>query len=67
VPRLRTLFLGGVLGGVLSMVLAPRIRGARRGPLARLKPFAAFDRRTAARFSGTPCSREGVDDGPPGK
>jgi hypothetical protein len=56
--RLRIVFLGGMLSGAVSMLLAPRLGGARRGPLARLKPLAVLDRRALAQFAGTPCSRE---------
>jgi hypothetical protein len=56
--RLRTVFLGGVVGGVVSALLAPRLGGARRGPLARCAPLTVRDRRVVARFGGTPCSRE---------
>lgn len=56
-PRPRTIFLGGLLGGALSMLLAPRLRGVRRGPLARLRPLAALDRLALAHFSGTPCAQ----------
>lgn len=57
-PRLRIVFLGGMLSGAVSMLLAPRLGGARRGPLARLKPLAVLDRRALAQFATTPCSRE---------
>jgi hypothetical protein len=56
--RLRTAFLGGVLGGVASALLAPRLGGARRGPLARFAPLTRRDRRIVARFAGTPCAVE---------
>ena len=56
-PRLRIVFLGGMISGAVSMLLAPRLGGARRGPLARFKPLAVLDRRTLAQFAGTPCSR----------
>jgi len=49
--RIRTIFLGGMAGGLLSIVLAPRL-GRRRGP------WAALDRRVLTSFSGTPCSQE---------
>jgi hypothetical protein len=54
--RVRSTFVGGVLGGVASALLAPRLGGSRRGPLARLAPFTGRDRRTVARFAGTPCA-----------
>jgi hypothetical protein len=49
---------GGVLGGALSALLAPRLGGRPRGPLA------IAERRALARFAGTPCSRE-TRAGPP--
>jgi hypothetical protein len=57
-PRKRTVFLGGFVGGALSMLLAPRLGGVRRGPLARVKPLAVLDRRALSQFAGTPCAAE---------
>jgi hypothetical protein len=62
--RLRIVFLGGMLSGAVSMLLAPRLGGTRRGPLARLKPLAVLDRRALAQFAGTPCSREPKEPAP---
>jgi hypothetical protein len=52
-PRFRALLVGSMLGGALSVVLAPRLsRLRRRGPLSGL------DRHIVAAFAGTPCSQE---------
>ena len=50
--RFRTVFLGTIVGGLLSAVMAPRLARLRRGPLG------AFDRRVLTAFGGTPCSQE---------
>ncbi len=56
--RLRSLFLGSLLGGALSVVLAPRLgRFGRRGPLS-----ALHDHLLDA-FAGTPCSQESAGTG----
>jgi hypothetical protein len=52
-PRLRTLLFGSMLGGALSVVLAPRLsRLRRRGPLSGL------DRHILGAFANTPCAQE---------
>ena len=52
-PRLRALLVGSMLGGALSVVLAPRLsRLRRRGPLSGL------DKHILAAFADTPCSQE---------
>jgi len=51
--RVRTLFVGTILGGALSVVLAPRLVGQRCRRLA-----AARRCRALAAFGGAPCTQE---------
>ena len=56
--RMRTLFVGGVLGGALSVVLAPLLAGLRHRRL-----LAARNARTLAAFGGAPCTQDSCATG----
>ena len=51
--RLRTVFVGTILGGAVSAVLTPRLLSRRYRLLA-----AARRGRTLSAFAGTPCTQE---------
>jgi len=50
---MRTLFVGTILGGALSLVLAPGLAGRRARSM-----LAARACRTVAAFGGAPCAQE---------
>jgi len=56
--RMRTLFVGSVLGGVLSVALAPLLAGLRYKRL-----LAAREARTLAAFGGAPCTQDSCATG----
>jgi len=58
--RSRTLFLGSVMGGIVSFVVAS---GQRRGRLGRLLAHGGGLRTAATAFRGTPCAAEAREQG----
>jgi len=58
--RSRSLFLGSVMGGVVSFVVAG---DKRREWLARWLPQSAHVRAAATAFRGTPCAAEAREHG----
>ena len=55
---MRTLFVGSILGGALSVVLAPVLVGLRYRRL-----LAARHGRDLAAFGGAPCTQESCAEG----
>jgi hypothetical protein len=58
--RSRILFLGSVMGGLVSFVVAG---GKRRERLARRLPHDVHRRTAATAFRGTPCAAEAREQG----
>jgi hypothetical protein len=69
--KARSVLLGGVIGAVAGVVLAPRRGESRRDALARLRLAARPGRGALGAFAGTPCAaartgvpaQEGATDG----
>jgi hypothetical protein len=55
---MRTLFVGSILGGAASVMLAPLLAGLRYRRL-----LAARDARALAAFGGAPCTQESCATG----
>jgi hypothetical protein len=56
--RMRTLFVGSILGGLASVILAPVLAGFRYRRL-----LVARDARALAAFGGAPCTQESCATG----
>jgi hypothetical protein len=68
--KAHTAVLGGVIGAVVGVVLAPRFGESRREALDRLRLAASPGRGAVRAFAGTPCAAEGrspvhTQGGPP--
>jgi hypothetical protein len=56
--KARGLFVGGVIGAAIGVVLAPRRGESRRDALGRLRLAARPGRGALGDFAGTPCAAE---------